>query len=146
MHSPTQFGFRPGHSTDDLLVKLDHQIRSTLVNRKVTVAVLFDLKNAFDTINHKHILYKLTKTGIHGNMLCWIEEFLKNRTYQVIVGNTKSEKKAIKRGVPQGSCLSPTIFNIIMSNIPHTDGIIIGEYADHIAIFITSKLGQQMVP
>ena len=41
LHSPTKFGFRPGHSTEDLLVKLDHQIRSTLVNCKVTVAVFF---------------------------------------------------------------------------------------------------------
>ena len=137
-NSPTQFGFRPGHSTEDLLVNLDHQIRSTLVNKKVTVAIFFDLKNAFDTINHDHILYKLTKSGIHGNMLCWIEQFLQKRTYQVIVGNSTSGKKEIKRGVPQGSCLSPTLFNIIMSDIPHTDGIIIGEYADDIAILITS--------
>ncbi|CAL4093305.1 unnamed protein product [Meganyctiphanes norvegica] len=71
-------------------------------------------------------------------MLCWIEQFLQNRTYQVLVGNSKSQHKEIKRGVPQGSCLSPTLFNIIMSDIPHTDGIIIGEYADDIAIFITS--------
>ena len=68
-YSPTQFGFRPGRSTEDPLVSLDHQIRSSLVNRKVTVAVFFDLKNAFDTINHNHILYILTKAGIRGNML-----------------------------------------------------------------------------
>ena len=136
-YSPTQFGFRPGRSTEDLLVKVEHQIRSTLVNRKVSVAVFFDLKNAFDTINHEHILYKLANAGINGNMLRWIESFLKDRTYQVIVGNSKSERKLVKRGVPQGSCLSPTFFNIIMSDIIHPDTIIIGEYADDIAIIIT---------
>ena len=50
----------------------------------------------------------------------------------------KIPEKFLKRGVPQESCLSPTNFNVIMSDIPHTDGIIIGEYADDIAILITS--------
>ena len=50
-YSPTQAGFRSGRSTEDPLVDLDHQIRSTLVNRKVTIAVFFDLKSAFDTIS-----------------------------------------------------------------------------------------------
>ena len=137
-YSPTQHGFRPGRSTEDPLVSLDHQIRSTLVNKQVTVAVFFDLKNAFDTINHEHVLYKLSKAGVKGNMLNWIKEFLHNRSYQVLVGNSKSEPKHIERGVPQGSCLSPTFFNIIMSDIPHNIRTIIKEYADDIAILSTA--------
>ena len=137
-YSPTQYGFRPGRSTEDPLVNFDNQIRSSLVNRKVTVAVFFDLKNAFDTINHDHILLKLTKAGIKGNMLSWIQEFLHNRTFQMLVGNSKSDPKYIKRGVPQGSCLSPTLFNIIMSDIPHTIRSIIWEYADDIALICTA--------
>ena len=136
-YSETQFGFRPGRTTEDLLVKIEHKIRSTLVNRKVSVAVFFDLKSAFDTINHEHILYKLANAGITGNMLRWIEAFLQERTYQVIVGNSKSEKRSVKRGVPQGSCLSPTLFNIIMSDIPHSILYETGEYADDIAIITT---------
>ena len=138
-YSPTQAGFRSGRSTEDPLVDLDHQIRSTLVNRKVTIAVFFYLKSAFDTINHNQILYKLTKAGVQGNMLSWIEEFLNNRTYQVLVGNSKSDHKQVQRGVPQGSCLSPTLFNIIMSDIPHTNMAFIREYADDIAILITAN-------
>ena len=65
-YSPTQYGFRPGRSTEDPLVKVDHQIRASLVNRKITIAVFFDLKSAFDTINHGHILYKLSNLGSPG--------------------------------------------------------------------------------
>ena len=54
-----------------------------------------------------------------------------------LVGNSKSEHKRIQRGVPQGSCLSPTLFNIIMSDIPHNNWITIREYADDIGIIIT---------
>ena len=42
--SPTQCGFRKRRSTEDLLVRLEHQIRASLVNRKVTTAVFFDLE------------------------------------------------------------------------------------------------------
>ena len=136
-YSPTQYGFRPGRSTEDPLIKIEHQIRATLVNRKVSVAVFFDLRNAFDTISHDHTLYKLAKVGITGDMLKWIEAFLSARTYQVLVGNSKSERREVKRGVPQGSCLSPTLFNVIMSDIPHTDRVDIGEFADDIAILLT---------
>ena len=144
-YSPTQSGFRPGKSTEDPLVKIEHKIRSTLVNRKISVAVFFDLKSAFDTISHEHILYKLAKAGVTGNMLCWIEAFLQERTFQVLIGNSKSEKRVIKRGVPQGSCLSPTLFNMIMSDIPHSTLSEIEEYADDIATIITGDNIDQVI-
>ena len=54
-----------------------------------------------------------------------------------IITDRSSEKNNIKRGVPQGSCLSPTLFNVIMSDIPHIASVDIGEYADDISIMIT---------
>ena len=136
--SNTQCGFRKGRCTEDLLVSLEHEVRASLVNRKVTIGVFFDLKQAFDNASHKHILYKLAKSGIKGNLLNWIEEYLKDRTFQVLIENSKSETKNITRGVPQGSIISPTIFNILMSDIPHFDEVKIYEYADDVSIIITA--------
>ena len=136
--STTQCGFRKKRSTEDLLVKLEHQVRTTLVNKNIMIAVFFDLKQAFDTISHDHLLLKLAKSGVKGNMLAWTENFLKNRTYQVAVEDKKSEKMTMKRGVPQGSCLSPTIFNIMVSDIPHLDAINTSEFADDLAISATA--------
>ena len=137
--SSTQCGFRKGRCTEDLLVQFEHQVRSSLVNRKVTIGVFFDLKQAFDNASHRHILYKLAKSGIKGNLLCWIEEYLKNRTFQVLVENSKSNTKNINQGVPQGSILSPTLFNILMCDIPHFEQVKISEYADDVAIVITAN-------
>ena len=103
------------------------------------MAIFFDLKQAFDTIGHEHLILKLAKSGVKGNMLFWLEEFLKQRTYQVLVEDSTSEKKSMKRGIPQGSCLSPTLFNVMVSDIPHIQGISISEFADDIAILITTK-------
>ena len=41
--SDTQCGFRKKRSTEDILVGLEHQIRSSLINRKSTIAIFFDL-------------------------------------------------------------------------------------------------------
>ena len=71
-------------------------------------------------------------------MLRWIEEFLQNRTFQVLIGNTKSETITMTNGLPQGPTLSPTLFNVMMADIPHPLRIYIYEYADDIAIAITA--------
>ena len=125
-------------STEDLLVKLEHQVRTTLVNRKIMIAVFFDLQQAFDTISHDHLLLKLANNGIKGNMLAWTEKFIKERKYHVIIADKKSEQKEMKRGVPQGSCLSPTFFNVMVSDIPHFNSIISSEFADDLAISTTA--------
>ena len=134
-----QSGFRKGRSTEDLILKLEHTVRSSLVNRQVTIAVFFDLKQAFDNINQDLLLYKLARSGIKGRMFCWIEQFLKNRTFQYMVENSRSEIKHVRRGLPQGSILSPTLFNLMMCDLPHLENVELFDYADDIAIATTAK-------
>ncbi|CAL4072958.1 unnamed protein product [Meganyctiphanes norvegica] len=136
--SPTQSGFRKGRSAEDLIINLEHQIRSCLVNRRVNVTVFFDLKQAFDTVSHNHLLLKLAESGIKGRLLRWIQQFLKNRTYEVLVDDQKSCRKESKRGVPQGSILSPSTFALLMAEIPHLARVCTMEYADDVAISITA--------
>ena len=49
--SDSQSGFRKGRSTEDLILKLEHKVRASLVNKQVSIAVFFDLKQAFDNVN-----------------------------------------------------------------------------------------------
>ena len=136
--STTQCGFRKRRSTEDLLVRLEHQIRSSLVNKKVTISVFFDLQQAFDSVSHDHLIFKLATAGIEGNMLTWIEEFLTGRSFSVLIGNHRSEEKHLNLGLPQGSNLSPTLFNLMIGDIPHPDQTLILEYADDLAITVTA--------
>ena len=134
-----QSGFRKGRSTEDMLLKMEHTIRVSLVNRRVTMAVFFDLRQAFDSVNHNLMLYKVAKAGINGRMISWLEMFLKDRTFQYMVGNSKSQTKTIKRGLPQGSALSPLLFNIMMIDLPLIEGVEVMDFADDIAITTTTK-------
>ena len=48
-----------------------------------------------------------------------------------------SDKRTAKRGVPQGSCLSPTLFNVMIHDIPKMAEILSAEFADDLAIAVT---------
>ncbi len=50
-------------------------------------------------------------------MLNWIRPFLQNRTIKVRVGGAFSETVGIDNGTPQGSVISPVLFNVMINDI-----------------------------
>jgi hypothetical protein len=52
-------------------------------------------------------------------MLHFINEFMKNRTIRVVIGNTLSEEKQIENGVVQGEVWSVILFLVTMEEITH---------------------------
>ena len=52
------------------------------------------------------------------------------RSFQVKIGNTFSSSRNINSGVPQGGVLSPTLFNIFVSDMPTCDDADLAQFAD----------------
>ena len=52
-----QFGFRQGHSTHHVLITLVDTLTKSIDTGDIVIDVCIDLKNAFDTVDHK-ILFK----------------------------------------------------------------------------------------
>lgn len=77
--------------------------------------MLLDLSAAFDTVAHHRLLQRLTEIGIVGSAFQWFSSFLVQSTQTVNLGNFHSEAKSLNKGVPQGSCLIATLFNIYMA-------------------------------
>ena len=69
---------------------------------------------------HSGIINKLEKFNLNPYLLNWVKSFLSDRSYQVKWECKLSNSFSIRRGVPQGSCLSPTLFNVYFSDIIHT--------------------------
>ncbi|XP_078503358.1 uncharacterized protein LOC144762111 [Lissotriton helveticus] len=110
-----QSGFRAGFSTETTLLGVTENIRA-MIDRGETVAlVLLDLSAAFDTVSHAVLIRTLHSLGICGAALNWITSLLENRTFQVFSQSACSETLTFKHGVPQGSILSPLLFNLYMS-------------------------------
>lgn len=70
---PAQSGFRPHHSTQDLLVKTVDDWRKALDRDKVVGTVLVDLSKAIDMIDHSQLLAKLYGYSVRGKELMWFE-------------------------------------------------------------------------
>ena len=60
---------------------------------------------------------KLTKFGIEGRMLGWIQDFLDGRKIRVRVADEHSEYVGYENGSPEGSVLSSILFNITMNTL-----------------------------
>jgi len=67
---PAQFGFRPGHSTQEALVSLVEEWREAVDDDKLVGSVLIDLNKAFDTVDHQILLRKLW-SGRKGVRMVW---------------------------------------------------------------------------
>ena len=140
--SPVQSGFRSERSTNDNLVRLETFIRDAFVAKEHVVAVFFDLEKAYDTTWRHGIIRDLHDLGIRGRLATFIENFLADRWIQVRVGSTLSEKFDQAQGIPQGSILSTTLFNIKINSImncldPKTDGSL---YVDDFCMCYRSKI------
>lgn len=57
--SPDQVGFRPGMGVTESIGTLLNHIYNSFNDGKFVLFVSFDLKNAFDTLNHKILFSKL---------------------------------------------------------------------------------------
>ena len=133
---PEQSGFRPGRSTIDNAIKLHDDILKALIKKKMVCAVFMDLDGAFDATQHPHIVSSLQSVGIKGRMLRWICDFLRDRTFHVRMEGAVSEIKSTNKGIPQGSVISPTLFNIFLHTIKDSiDYTKLSIYADDIAIW-----------
>jgi len=122
-----QSGFRRGRSTMDAVTSLDSDIKKAMVNREVLLAVFIDIEKAYDMLWKEGLVIKLYEAGVRGRMINWIQDFLKDRRIQVRVANAFSAGTDIDNGTPQGSVISPVLFNIMINDIFEEIGIGFGK-------------------
>lgn len=112
-----QFGFKPKCSTLHPLVTLVNNIETTKLNGGKTTALFIDIEKAFDSIWHKGIIYKLYKLDCPKYIILLVDCFLKNRRLKVKVSTSFSYEFTPEQGLPQGSPLSPLLYNIFCADM-----------------------------
>ena len=78
-------------------------------------------------------------------MLSWISDYLTDRAAKVRFQGTMSKSLYFENGTPQGSILSPTLFNLLMEklvDLPFDPTVYAVSYADDVAIFAADGHGE----
>ena len=112
--SKSQYGFRMGSSCELALATMTEKLTTYMDSDKIAMVIQLDLSKAFDSVNHQLLSQKIEDLGINPE---WFISYLNNRTQKVFINGKSSTTLPIKYGVPQGSALSPTLYNIFTSDI-----------------------------
>lgn len=135
-----QFGFKKEHSTVHQIKRIQNKITINKRNRKSTGVILLDIEKAFDTVWHNGLVFKLLSMNLPQYLCKIVADFLHNRTFSVSVNCHTSSIKNIPAGLPQGSILSPILYNLYISDFKASNLFDVAYYADDTALIGTSKL------
>lgn len=126
------------------MLLLQHEVLDTTVPTRDNRAVFgLDLQSAFDKVNHSAILKQVSRLGMGQRTYNYIRDFLSSRTVKIQAGNLQLQERALGSiGTPQGSVISPLLFNLVMigvanrllSEVPQVRYTI---YADDITLWVS---------
>ena len=134
-----QFVYIKSQSTINALHTVVDTALSNINSGLLTGIVQLDLRKGFDTLNHKILLYKLEKYGIHDNCLAWFKSYLHNRSQLVCSNGISSSLSHLSIGVPQG-ILGPTLFVVYVNDFSYNiSSITTIRYADDTSLIAWGK-------
>ncbi|MEW8548209.1 MAG: reverse transcriptase domain-containing protein [Candidatus Thiodiazotropha sp.] len=114
---PEQEGFRKFHGTSMALLRLVQDIVNGFNVGSPSVAVFIDMEKAYDSVWRNGLLVKLFDMGIQGVIWKWIQNFLCSRTAYCHLNGAEKSVFTTELGLPQGSVLSPLLFNLFIKDI-----------------------------
>jgi group II intron reverse transcriptase/maturase len=135
--SESSFGFRPNKNLHQAVLKAQGYI-----NDGYQYIVNIDLQTFFDEVNHCHLLQLLHRKIKCRKTLRLIRKWLR----APILINGKLVKR--RKGVPQGSPLSPLLSNIMLNELDRElerQGLRFVRYADDFSIYLKTKSSARKV-
>ena len=137
-----QSAYRPGHSTETALLKVDNDLFLSPSKGTISVLALLHFSSAFDTIDHPIHEHRLhTDFGFTDAVLQWSSSYLTDRTHYFSLSNHCPAFTPVHSGVPQGSVHGPILFTMYikpLSAIIDSHSITHHSFADDIQLLMSA--------
>ncbi|KAM7311407.1 uncharacterized protein ISCGN_008314 [Ixodes scapularis] len=117
IYPPSLIGFRQNLGTHDAMLQLKHQVLDN--KTRGTRAILgLDLESAFDKVVHSAILRQISQRNLGLRTYNYVKDFLTDRRAVPVAKDLQLEEQTLgSAGTPQGSVISPTLFNMVMIGV-----------------------------
>lgn len=140
-----QYGFVEGRQTVDAILTVTRRAMEAAdyshPYRRICAVITLDVRNAFNSASWQIILDVLKKRGINEGLIKLIGSYLSERVI-IMEAEDLTNTKKISSGVPQGSVLGPTLWNVMYDELltmQQPVGVELVGFADDIAMVITAQ-------
>ena len=116
-----QKGFWPGLSgTVEHTELLNYLLNHARNKQRSIIVTLIDLKNAFGEVHHNLLKSILKSHHIPDEITGMIENLYTDYGISILTNNFITTPISVERGVLQGDCLSPLLFNLCVNSLINT--------------------------
>ena len=110
--STNQHATRGEKGTEIYFAELNELLETHYPKDHHIYCAILDLSKAFDRTWRHTILERINMWGFGGRITAYLQIFLSNHTFKILIATTSSDFHVQENGVPQGAILSPTLFLI----------------------------------
>lgn len=145
--SENQYGFRAGRSTVDAIKKVvemaEDERQKTWRTKQFCLVILVDVRNAFNSMPWEVVMEALKEAEVAPYLCRIIGDYLSDRW----IITAEGKKYKMTAGVPQGSILGPTLWNVAYDGVLRIElpeGVSTVAYADDLAIIVKARQERQL--
>ena len=109
---PGQYGCRAQRSSTDAVGLAIARTQEAWSRKKIVGALLMDVASAFPSVARGCLLRKMRRAGVDEDLVRWTDSFMRDRSAVMSVDGQDGPAQEVTTGLPQGSPVSPVLFNL----------------------------------
>ena len=109
--------YRPGRDTTNNAAAMAYEIYEAFQDKEETVIAAIDLEDAYNRVGYEVLVFKMVGLDLDPFLVRWIAGAMLTRKVAMKYGTWTSDPQEIAPGLPQGSPLSPVLFNIYTAEL-----------------------------
>jgi len=135
-----QYAFHQTGSTTAAIIAILQSITDLLSCNPYVVVIALDFTNAFDTVRHSTLRYKIASMNIPDDVHNWLVDFFAGRSHSTRFNGITSDQLDISASIIQGSAIDPASYVVNAADLTTvTAGSLIFKYADDTYIVIPAS-------